>query len=274
MYRSFILLLAITVVTAFTGVASLPAADDKPDTVKPILLFNGKDLTGWKFRGPESKSKWVVGIAQLDEKDPSRLVVTHPDKSAPGELQLINTSGSLDIYTDQKFGDGTFEIEVMVPKGSNSGAYVMGQYEVQIFDSFGQKNLGYVDMGGIYGVAAPKVNAAKKPGEWQKFVIEYLCAALRGRQEDRQCQVCQGYAQRSGHPREPRSQGTDRRKPECQGCSYRPPHASRRPRPDRIPLAQVHTETFAAVEDSAPLIDEWQTIRAFMMAGEVHGTGA
>ncbi len=174
MYRGFILLLAITVVTVFTGVASLPAADDKPDTVKPILLFNGKDLTGWKFRGPESKSKWVVGIAQLDEKDPSRLVVTHPEKSAPGELQLINTSGSLDIYTDQKFGDGTFEIEVMVPKGSNSGAYVMGQYEVQIFDSFGQKNLGYVDMGGIYGVAAPKVNAAKKPGEWQKFVIEYL----------------------------------------------------------------------------------------------------
>ena len=173
MYRGVILLLAITVATAFTGSSSLPAADDKPEAVKQIVLFNGKDLTGWKFRGPESRSKWVVGIAHLDEKNSSRLVVTQPDKAEPGELQLINTSASLDIYTEQKFGDGTFELEVMVPKGSNSGAYVMGQYEVQIFDSFGQKNLGYVDMGGIYGVAAPKVNAAKKPGEWQKFVIEY-----------------------------------------------------------------------------------------------------
>jgi hypothetical protein len=28
-------------------------------------------------------------------------------------------------------------------------------------------------MGGIYGIAAAKVNACKAPGEWQKYVIEY-----------------------------------------------------------------------------------------------------
>ena len=29
------------------------------------------------------------------------------------------------------------------------------------------------DMGAVYSMAVPKVNACKKPGEWQKYVIEY-----------------------------------------------------------------------------------------------------
>ena len=61
----------------------------------------------------------------------------------------------------------------MVPKGSNSGIYVMGEYEVQVLDSYGKEKVGPGDMGGIYNTAAPKVNASKKPGEWQKFVIEF-----------------------------------------------------------------------------------------------------
>jgi hypothetical protein len=61
----------------------------------------------------------------------------------------------------------------MVPKGSNSGIYLMGSYEVQILDSYGVKKVGPGDLGGLYGAAAPRVNASKKPGEWQKFVIEF-----------------------------------------------------------------------------------------------------
>jgi hypothetical protein len=61
----------------------------------------------------------------------------------------------------------------MVPKGSNSGIYLMGEYEIQILDSFGKAKVGPGDLGGIYGSAAPLLNAAKKPGEWQKFVIEF-----------------------------------------------------------------------------------------------------
>jgi hypothetical protein len=78
-----------------------------------------------------------------------------------------------DIYSKEKFGDCTIHVEVMVPKGSNSGIYLMGEYEIQILDSFGKKNVGPGDMGGVYGTAAPKVNAAKAPGEWQQYVIEF-----------------------------------------------------------------------------------------------------
>jgi hypothetical protein len=61
----------------------------------------------------------------------------------------------------------------MVPKGSNSGVYIMGEYEIQILDSFGKTEVGPGDVGGLYGAQAPKVNAAKAPGEWQKFVVDF-----------------------------------------------------------------------------------------------------
>jgi hypothetical protein len=137
-------------------------------------LFNGVDLKGWKLRGPEAKSKWVVGRAVMDEKEPRRLAVTvHEEALRPAARQLINAAAGVDLYTEEKFGDCTLEIEFMVPKGSNSGVYLMGEYEVQILDSYGKEKVGPGDVGGIYNTAAPKVNAAKKPGEWQKFVIDF-----------------------------------------------------------------------------------------------------
>jgi hypothetical protein len=80
---------------------------------------------------------------------------------------------SWDIYSKQRFGSCHLELDVMVPKGSNSGIYLMGEYEVQIFDSFGKAALGTGDMGAIYGASPPPVNASKKPGEWQHVVIDW-----------------------------------------------------------------------------------------------------
>ena len=129
--------------------------------------FNGKDLTGWKFKGAAEKSKWRAGKAALDPADPKKLVVTEGG-------ELVNAGGQgVDAYCEAKFGDILLEIEVMVPKGSNSGIYMMGEYEVQVFDSFGKEKMGMGDMGALYSASAPKKNACKAPGEWQKFVIDF-----------------------------------------------------------------------------------------------------
>src|SRR6266540_1501007 len=152
--------------------ASVTRAED----ARAVRPFNGVDLKGWKFKGNKEKSKWVVGRAMLDDKDPAKLSVTviPPEASGgPAARLLINAAGGVDLYTEEKFGDCTIEVEFMVPKGSNSGVYVMGEYEVQILDSYGKKKVGPGDLGGLYGAAAPKVNASKKPGEWQKFVIDF-----------------------------------------------------------------------------------------------------
>jgi hypothetical protein len=158
--------------------AAIALAGKEADKDKVVKPFNGKDLSGWAFKGDKTKSKWVVGQAVLDKKDPAKLAVTPLNEEDENKIplskrELINPVSSVDLYTEQKFGDCTIEVEFMIPKGSNSGVYVMGEYEIQILDSFGKEKVGPGDMGGLYGAAAPKVNACKKPGEWQKFVIDF-----------------------------------------------------------------------------------------------------
>jgi hypothetical protein len=140
-----------------------------------IHPFNGKTLDGWTTKNPPERSKWTVGKAGLSENNPADLTV------GDAGTDLINASGAgVDAYTTDKYGDCTISLEVMVPKGSNSGIYVMGEYEVQILDSFGKAEVGPGDIGGLYGAAAPRTNAAKAPGEWQKFVIEFQAPKFEG----------------------------------------------------------------------------------------------
>ncbi len=130
--------------------------------------FNGKDLSGWKCKGPEAKSRWKAGRATMDPQDNRKLAF------AEGEGELVNVEGKgVDLYTEAKWGDAVIELELMVPKGSNSGVYVMGEYEIQVLDSFGKEKVGPGDLGGLYGAQAPRVNAAKAPGEWQELVVDY-----------------------------------------------------------------------------------------------------
>lgn len=141
--------------------ASLLAA---PQAVEP---FNGKDLAGWKLKGSAEKSKWKVGKAALDPAAPHKFLVTEG-------VELVNAAGGgVDLYSEAKHGDALIEVELMVPKGSNSGVYVMGEYEVQILDSFGKEKIGTGDIGALYGAAPPKVNASKAPGEWQKLAVDF-----------------------------------------------------------------------------------------------------
>ncbi len=168
--RSKFARLAIALAFIFLLSGSTQAQD------KPAEPFNGKNLDGWKLKGDnKSKSRWKAGTAKVDPASPGKLVVSEQG----GEL--VNAeSGGVDIYSEDKWGDARIEVEFMVPKGSNSGVYVMGEYEVQVLDSFGRVRMGPGDVGGLYGAAAPKVNASRKPGEWQKFVIEFQAPRFEG----------------------------------------------------------------------------------------------
>jgi hypothetical protein len=136
-----------------------------------VLLFNGRNLDGWKFQGDAQKSKWVVGKAKVSPDNPKQLVAEE------GRGEMINLPAahgdSVDIYSDAKFGDCRIEVQLMVPQESNSGVYVMGEYEVQVLDSWGHETMGPGDMGAIYGASPPAVNACLRPGQWQKYIIEW-----------------------------------------------------------------------------------------------------
>ena len=105
-----------------------------------------------------------------------KLIVTEE-----GDGMLINgrTGKTNNISTKKYYQDIEFHLEFMLAKGSNAGVYFMGRYEIQILDSYGKDKWGFDVLGGLYqrwppqrGAGVPaKVNAAKKPGEWQTMDV-------------------------------------------------------------------------------------------------------
>jgi hypothetical protein len=106
---------------------------------------------------------------------------------SPGKGILLNMNSETlkdNLITNFEHGDIELEFEVMLPKGSNSGIFMQGRYEVQLLDSWGVKNPKFSDIGGIYRNwetdpgktymgKAPIINAAKAPGLWQKMKISF-----------------------------------------------------------------------------------------------------
>jgi 3-keto-disaccharide hydrolase len=129
-------------------------------------LFNGRDLSGWKMSG-NKHSGWFVGTAAVDPGNPTKLIVTTPG------TELVGSGESPNLVSEAAFGDCLLELEFMVPKGSNSGVKMMSIYEIQILDSFGKAVPDPGDCGAVYKESAPKVNACKAPGKWQRLSIDF-----------------------------------------------------------------------------------------------------
>ena len=152
---------------------SVPSTFPTSEGWKP--LFNGKDLSGWKFRNPRAKKLWTAcDDVRLDAGDPSRFVpVGHGGKPASALLCGDDGRGS-DIMTEDDFADYQLHIEFTVPRGSNSGVYNRGLFEIQVFDSYGKPKLGFHDCGALYERAFPRENLSKPPGQWQTYDITLI----------------------------------------------------------------------------------------------------
>jgi len=146
------------------------------------------DLNGISLRDlgsfrPTGKN-WV--IASNATADPS---INGDMKAVPGEGALVNLVAAggenLNLLTRDEFGDAQLELDFMMAKGSNSGVYLQGRYEVQLFDSWTLPRVGFSDCGGIYQRwddargkdnegyegSAPLQNASRAPGLWQHLKI-------------------------------------------------------------------------------------------------------
>ncbi len=146
--------------TTFTGkrLPDVPAAPDLAQIKydKPITLFNGKDLKGWKLIDPEKAN----GFKAVDGE-----LVNDPVQPKDGEHLSYGN-----LRTEQEFKDFNLSLEVNVPEGNNSGIYLRGMYEIQVFDSYG-KDLDSHNMGALYSRITPSVAAEKPAGSWQTLDI-------------------------------------------------------------------------------------------------------
>src|SRR5436309_5288522 len=120
-----------------------------------VLLFDGTTLAEWRSAdgGP---AKWVI---------------------KEGAIESVPGSGYL--YSARAFGDAQLHVEWAAPvpaRGEgqgrgNSGVFLMGLYEVQVLDSYGNATYADGQAAAIYGQYPPLVNVSRPPGQWQTYDI-------------------------------------------------------------------------------------------------------
>jgi hypothetical protein len=121
-------------------------------------LFNGKDTSGWQKAKPSQPGETLRWAAE-----DGTLTNTH----SGGEGQ--------DLSTSEEFKDYELELEYRIPKGGNSGVYLRGVIEVQIYDSHGKEKLTSADAGAVYGGNYVALRNAQKPaGEWNKYRVLHI----------------------------------------------------------------------------------------------------
>ena len=120
--------------------------ESAPKWGKPISLFNGKDLAGWKMKG-SGTTVWKVENGNL-----------------------LSPGNGPELIHDAKFEDFKLHVEFNCGANSNSGIYLRGRYEVQVeTDSLEEPPSHH--MGGVYGFLGASPELPRKPGEWQSFDI-------------------------------------------------------------------------------------------------------
>lgn len=127
----------------------------------------------------------IVGKVIADPKANEEL------KALKGTGILLNAPGKknkgTDLVTNIVHGNMILELDYLMAKGSNSGIYLQGNYEIQLADSWAKPNLLSSDNGGVYerwddsraegqkGFEgyAPRQNVSKAPGLWQHLKIAF-----------------------------------------------------------------------------------------------------
>jgi hypothetical protein len=163
MRRHLVLSAILLAATATCRADAAPSIVETPDGRPPegaVVLFDGKGTNLFlSKRGEECDWPVVEGA-------------------------LVSTSGDVrarHIVSKLHFRDAQIHVEFMLPEAEggrrysgNSGVYLHGHYELQVFNSFGKEGVSKGDCGAIYGIAPPLTGACRKPGEWQTYDILYL----------------------------------------------------------------------------------------------------
>jgi hypothetical protein len=127
-----------------------------------VVLFDGANLDEW-WTAKNKPAGWKIVEG--------------------GAVEIAPGSGS--IVTKRKFADVKLHMEFRTPfmptaRGQgrgNSGVYIQDRYEVQILDSYGLEGRDN-ECGGVYQVAAPRVNMCAPPMQWQTYDITFQTARV------------------------------------------------------------------------------------------------
>jgi hypothetical protein len=171
-------LVALVCLLAAAALAARPDDEEKAgpnDNMPPPgfkALFNGKDLTGWQglVELPE-RGKLTREELQKKQKEANETYLPHW-KVKNGILTYDGKGNSLQTAKD--YGDVEMYVDWKIGKDGDSGIYLRGNPQVQIWDP-ACKAAGGVGSGGLYNnqknPSKPLKNVDRPVGEWNTFHI-------------------------------------------------------------------------------------------------------
>jgi len=168
-----------TVIVILLTTISIQVSGQKPNKLAGkekkagwVLLFNGKDFTGWRqCNGTEMPKNWII-------EDNAMKIFTAPDKK-PGQ----GSNGDI-IYAPKKFRNFELSVDWKTSKMGNSGIFfnireVPGKPiyyaapEVQVLDNIDatDNKLANHLAGSLYDMLPADPKTVKPAGEWNTIVI-------------------------------------------------------------------------------------------------------
>jgi hypothetical protein len=179
MFHPFSLTRLLGSVGLLMGGAVFAQSPGKVTTALPLTDLSAfqKPSANWRIAGDVSAP--LSQANSLSAQAGTGILANIPVKQEYGQ--------AYNLLWATEHGDVDLELDYMMAKGSNSGVYLQGRYEVQLFDSWGVKAPKIVDNGSIYerwdesrpegrkgyeGQSA-RQNASRAPGLWQNLKISF-----------------------------------------------------------------------------------------------------
>jgi hypothetical protein len=194
-------ILAFALSLAAVGARSASAEEKKVGYDDTPLQPNGKwHVHDGKRPMPRVVTPGTPSVGKTPGKAPSDAIVLVGPGNDVSRWQMTDgkpatwtmkdgvlESGKGMLSTKDQFGDFQLHVEFATPsqvKGDgqgrgNSGVFLLGKFEVQVLDSYG--NVTYPDgqASALYGQYPPLVNASLKPGEWQMYDIVFTAPRFK-----------------------------------------------------------------------------------------------
>nr|WP_299382942.1 family 16 glycoside hydrolase [Allomuricauda sp.] len=152
--------------------------DNMPEEKGFVSIFNGKDLTGWEglVENPIARRKMSKGILQKAQKKANTQMLS--DWFVKDGIIGFKGDGYNNICTIKDYGDFEMLVDWKITSGGDSGIYLRGTPQVQIWDIARTDVGAQVGSGGLYNnqknTSKPLVLADNPINEWNTFRIKMV----------------------------------------------------------------------------------------------------
>ncbi len=171
-------IVSLVIVLVCLGYAATRADAQQKTLNRPpegfVALFNGRDLAGWKGLVGDPKSRREMSRAELAKAQ------AQTDEDMRAHWKVVDGALSFDgkghsLCTAKDYGDFEMFVDWKIEAGGDSGIYLRGSPQVQIWDTANRNVGAQVGSGGLYnnkkGPSKPLKMADKPVGQWNTFRI-------------------------------------------------------------------------------------------------------